>query len=172
MVDGKSKCKIVFWKKNGLHRNADIDILEQAAHFFVDTWSRGRDTTPMLVEIQFHRYIDNEIESDYELNGDMEDFPLGDDDKDGRFYRIRLAKHLNFADMLRTLAHEIIHVVQSSSGELVIDSTDGWFWKGRGYGLCPYKGTDDDHSLPWENEAHNNDYKLAKRFMNMLYSNH
>ena len=68
-----------------------------------------------------------------------------------------------YSDWLSTLAHEMVHVKQFSTGELATDMTR---WKNR-------NNVDDlDYwDQPWEKEAHRLEHTLKNRYVNLLSYN-
>lgn len=89
--------------------------------------------------------------------------------KEHVWYKIDLSNDLNTLDMLTTLAHELVHVVQFVTGRL--HSEEDWIFEGKNYGEDPYKGTEADTKLPWEHEAYSKEVELAKKFVKKYYSN-
>lgn len=104
------------------------------------------------------------------LNGDMEEVKIKMlDGTEEKYYSCRLADYANSAETMRTLAHELTHVWQTANGDL--QTVDGeWIWLGEKYGDNPYKGTDADFDLPWEQEADKLDSLLAKKFYKIYFN--
>lgn len=92
-----------------------------------------------------------------------------DPSHNARFFVIDLDASYSFVELLRTLAHEVIHVIQSYDGRLTI-TNHNWIWKGKSYGRQPYTNTEQDMKLPWEVEASRRDARLARNFITMVYS--
>lgn len=88
----------------------------------------------------------------------------------GRLFHIQLNGNTPFLELLSTLAHETVHVVQFALGRL--RNEDGeWFWDGSSYGLEPYTGDEDvDNQLPWEYDAYSKEVELARKFIKQYYS--
>lgn len=60
---------------------------------------------------------------------------------------IFLDRNLNYADMLSTASHELIHMRQFLDGRLVNCPENGMLWEGESYDGAGYR------NLPWEIEA-------------------
>lgn len=85
-------------------------------------------------------------------------------------YHIHLNNDVNFLELLSTLAHETVHVVQMATGRLKCDSE--WIWEGQSYGTSPYTGKEEvDNKLPWEYDAYSKEVELARKFVKQYYSN-
>lgn len=89
-----------------------------------------------------------------------------DIDTGSKYYVIDLDSQQSLLEMFKTLAHEMVHVVQSYDGRLLVTDT-GWFWLGESFGSCPYDGLT---VLPWEVEAAELETSLALSYTTMLYS--
>jgi hypothetical protein len=88
-----------------------------------------------------------------------------------KWFHIHLNDSVPFLELLSTLAHETVHVVQFATGRLRIDENDNWLWEGTNYGPNPYKGIEViDTRLPWEYDAYSKEIDLARRFVKHYYS--
>lgn len=92
--------------------------------------------------------------------------------KNPRKFEILIKKHKDFADIIKTLAHEMVHVKQFAKGELghemsfvskgnSITSTST-YWKGRYW--RPKHVEDEYWDAPWEIEAHGREVGLYKKW--------
>ena len=88
-----------------------------------------------------------------------------------RWYYVHLNNNVPFLELLSTLAHELVHVVQFATGRL--ENEENWIWEGTDYGDNPYQNDAelDSANLPWEYEAHTKEIVLAKKFVKQYYSN-
>lgn len=92
-------------------------------------------------------------------------------DVGGKWFHIHLNDSVPFLELLSTLAHEIVHVVQFATARLRTEDDD-WIWEGTNYGSNPYTGDDDiDNKLPWEYDAYSKEIHLARKFVKQFYSN-
>lgn len=142
----------------------DIATLHNAIDFFLDTLLK-RCTI------------------DYKLNikVDLKKGPLDSDDSsivdgyaweqaNGKWFNIQLNGSVPFLELLSTLAHETVHVVQFATGRLKITDEE-WLWEGKSYGDMPYKCIEElDNQLPWEYDAYSKDIELARKFVRQYYS--
>lgn len=84
-------------------------------------------------------------------------------------FHIHLNDNVPFLELLSTLAHEIVHVVQFATGRLRLEDDD-WIWEGNNYGSKPYIGKEVDNQLPWEYDAYSKEPVLARKFVKQYYS--
>lgn len=89
--------------------------------------------------------------------------------KDETWYTIHLNNDSPFLELLSTLAHESVHVVQFATGRLKFNGE--WIWDGVSYGEEPYRDTDLDTKLPWEYDAYSKEIELSRKFIKKFYSN-
>lgn len=84
---------------------------------------------------------------------------------------IRIDIKQNLLQILSTLAHECVHVAQTIKNYLNIDINGIFSWKGTNYGKMPYFKHKDNiyEKLPWETEAYDKEYQLAKSFIFKYY---
>ena len=84
---------------------------------------------------------------------------------------ILVDRHMPFHDIIRTIAHEMVHAKQVSRGELKY-LTDGYVWKGVKYPGDIYSTTPENKVklIPWEVEPYSKENKLAKEFAAVLFS--
>lgn len=131
------------------------DRIRAAALFFVD------EIMPRKRRLYISIKIDNSLLAEHNMVGSCE--PV-DEVLNKRHYKfaIHLEKTLTDDEMLRTLAHEIVHVKQFTSGQMVSCrfNEDITFWNGKKYdeNKTPY----DKH--PWEIDANKTADKLIKQF--------
>ena len=168
---GKTRHVLNIRSESGL-KVEEIELIEVAAHFFLRELGNIKPIDKIRGEIIVVDQILSESANE-PLSGDMmeiKDYYL-DGDKKKNYYVCRLADYINSAETIRTLAHELVHVWQTENGALRTTSEDEWFWKGKSFGVNPYKGTDDDFLLPWEKEADILDLKLTRKFYRKYFSN-
>lgn len=90
-------------------------------------------------------------------------------------HQLAIDKSLPFHDIISTIAHEMVHLKQSVLGQLETKRVGKinieWFWKGKSYGINPYRGLDpfQHYTLPWEKEAYDKEPKLAREFAMELF---
>ncbi len=165
------KHEIVVVSESGT-KAEEVELLEIATHFFLKELSNIKKINKIHGEVNIVSEVKSEA-ADEILSGDMmeiKDYMLAD----GRvcnYYVCRLADYTNSAETIRTLAHELVHVWQTETGELRTTKDHEWFWKGKSYGFLPYKGTFEDYLLPWEKQADIIDLKLTKKFYRTYFSN-
>lgn len=150
----------------------EVELLEIAAHFFLKELSNIKKINKIHGEVSIVSEVRSEA-ADEILSGDMmeiKDYMLANGSI-VNYYVCRLADYNNSAETIRTLAHELVHVWQTETGELMTTKDHEWFWKGKSYGVNPYKGTFEDYLLPWEKQADILDLKLTKKFYRTYFSN-
>lgn len=85
------------------------------------------------------------------------------------WYTIDVSNDTPFLELLSTLAHETVHVVQFATGRLKND--EDWIWDGANYGPNPYIGKNIDNQLPWEYDAYTKEAELSRKFVKTYYLN-
>lgn len=86
-----------------------------------------------------------------------------------KWFHIHLNDNVPFLELLSTLAHETVHVVQFATGRLRTEDDD-WIWEGKNYGPKPYIGKEVDNQLPWEYDAYSKETELSRKFVKQYYS--
>ena len=167
---GNSQHKLSIKSDSGF-KLEEIELLEIAAHYFLNQLDKINSVDIIHADIQISNNVLSEANSSH-LNGDMVEIPnqLLENGRIGNYYVCRLADYANSVETLRTLAHELIHVWQTENGSLKLVNGE-WLWRGKSYGVRPYKGTEADDLLPWEREAGKLDLKLVRRFYKEYFSN-
>lgn len=168
---GKMRHALSIRSESGL-KVEEIELIEVAAHFFL----KELDTIKPIDKIRGEIIVVDRILSeaaDEQLSGDMMEIKnhYVDNGAEKNYYVCRLADYINSAETIRTLAHELVHVWQTENGSLRTTEINEWFWKGKSFGINPYKGTEADFLLPWEKEADILDLKLTRRFYKKYFSN-
>lgn len=79
---------------------------------------------------------------------------------DRREFELEIKRDLKLADLLKTVAHELVHVKQYAKGELKPGRFDAPVWQGRSVSLTKNNYWD----LPWEIEAHGREHGLFIRW--------
>lgn len=137
----------------------EIELIELATLFFLKELNKINPYKPIKCDIIISNLVVSESSGEL-LSGDM----FKDTDADGNIqYVCSLADYINSIELMRTLAHELIHVWQSATNRLQIIN-DIWHWNGTAFGNAPYVGNDEDFNLPWEQEADILDIILLKQF--------
>ena len=132
-------------------------LFRQAITWYADMLMGKRLADNIIVRIQFIEKLDKH-------EGIGGDCIWDDDNTRPREFTIRLDSSNDLTFMLRSLAHEMVHLKQFAKGEL----KDLW----RGQSLCKYDGRvydiNDDKlnywDYPWEIEAHGREEGLCVRF--------
>jgi len=134
--------------------------LEKAIRFFAEQLLHPR-TIPNIT-------IDLEIERNLDVHGEC---ISEDDHKNPRYFTIRL-KAQKLDEMIRTLAHEMVHVKQYAKNELgkefalprggkglkIVTRWQGEFWN-------PKKKEDSYWDAPWEVEAYGREVGLFYKWV-------
>lgn len=76
------------------------------------------------------------------------------------YIEINAISNRNIGDLLLTTVHELYHSYQAKTGKLGYELVDG-VWKTTWEGSL-YEGPKKYKKLPWEIEAHEYDYKIAR----------
>jgi hypothetical protein len=124
---------------------------------------RLKDASVFYAELLMDKRIVNNLDLEIKVLDDYEF--LGhclpeDDAKKSRYFMITLQK--DNKEMLRTLAHEMVHLKQYATGELSIDD-DAIYWYGE-----TWKPKGKQHKYfdsPWELEAYGRDFGLYYRWL-------
>ena len=146
------------------HRIEDYETLRSAGMSFTEVLLKGHESAPDLdVRVNLVPALSSEYNSKWSLDAQTWDVPHPKK-KVGRLHIVELSDYMSFFELLKTLAHEMVHVVQSHVGHLRITTEGEWFWKKRSFGYDPYEGSLNDAHLPWEREADRMQVTLAKRF--------
>ena len=139
-------------------RNADK--LEEAARFFASQLLHTRTVDKIELDLEIENKLDVEGECISE-----------DDHKNPRYFTIRLRKQpLN--EMIRTLAHEMVHVKQYAKNELgkelslarggkglrIVTRWQGEYW-------TPGTKEDEYWDAPWEIEAYGREVGLHHKWV-------
>lgn len=93
------------------------------------------------------------------VKGDMLD--ESDDGETPKQFTIRLDSSMHIQAMLRALAHEMVHVKQYVTGEIVDDFLNTVKWKGKRYVCNGHTYWDQ----PWEIEAYGRETGLLEHFV-------
>ena len=163
VVEGKIYAELK--DRTGKYNLHDMALLAAALDYFVDRLhNKGHGVAEL--EVNLVDGIECELGVDCHRYGEMYE---RDPSSNARLFVIDLDARSSFIELLRTLAHEVVHVIQSYDGRLTI--TDNvWKWKGKSYGRQPYQNNKLDMKLPWEVEATKYDSRLATDFISMVYS--
>lgn len=79
---------------------------------------------------------------------------------DKRDFEIEVKRDLKLAELLKTVAHELVHVKQYAKGELKPGTVNAPVWEGRAVDLNKTNYWD----CPWEIEAHGREHGLFIRW--------
>ena len=131
---------IIKGKLNGNQRSA--------MHFFADKLLSKQLQRYILVHVVLTKHIENfgEIEV---TDHNSKDVP--------RCFKLYVRKDIGDAEILKTLAHEMVHVKQYCKRELNEEMTK---WRGRSYDIRKVSYFD----RPWEIEAHEVGDSLVQEF--------
>lgn len=151
--------------RTGKYNLHDLALLGAALDYFIDVLHTSNHGFAE-VEVNLVDDIECELGADCHRYGEMYE---REPSSQARLFVIDLECKTSFIELLRTLAHEMIHVIQSYEGRLTIIDGD-WKWKGKSYGRHPYRNNKLDMKLPWEMQATKYDSKLAKDFIAVVYS--
>ena len=165
MTDTDSKHYISF-KFPRSKRREEADVLMNAANFFLDELLKR-------CTIDYSLNIKISLKTGYcHVDGsENEGLAWSRMINETRWYYVHLNNNVPFLELLSTLAHELVHVVQFATGRL--KNEENWIWDGMDYGENPYQNDAelDSANLPWEYEAHTKEIVLAKKFVKQYYSN-
>ena len=144
----------------------DVPVLAKAVEFFISELLYARKKKYNLnVEITFKP---NAIISGHDL---CDGITFSKYSKGIEWYVIQLNNDVPFLELLSTLAHEVVHVIQFATGRLKNDTLT-WKWQNVDYGEDPYTGDEDvDCKLPWEYDAYCKEIDLVRKFVKQYYSN-
>lgn len=97
-----------------------------------------------------------------------------DKETDGKSdFILRINREIPFPDIISTVAHEMVHLHQFISKQL-ISTDDNWIWKNKKYDNDIYKmhkATEESQKhIPWEKVAYAKEAKLAKQFFNHYFN--
>lgn len=146
----------------------DVAVLSAATDFCIRRlWRKQEYKGKAFITINIVSNLGSELGSIHDRYGEM--YELDSEDGQVREYVIDLLAEQSHLDTLKTLAHELVHVLQSYDRRLSVNS-DGWMWYDTDFGKAPYKGDSSDDSLPWEVEAKKFETPLALSTVSMLYS--
>lgn len=126
----------------GYHKTVTDDEIGRAAVFFAEAVCGKRLSNHLSVAISLETMGTGCYGTCYSV----------DDRKRPREFIIALNKNLSRKSLLKSLAHEIVHVKQSARGELVHLTRRTSLWKG--IEIKSAKGFKDYMFLPWEIEAY------------------
>jgi len=134
---------------------AKLKVLDEAARFFAKQLLHPRTVQKIELDIEIENRLDVEGECISEV-----------DHKNPRYFTIRLRKQ-KLDSMIKTLAHEMVHVKQYATGELrdYVRSTSLNRWRGEMI---------DDEKInywdrPWEVEAFGREFGLYARFKESIH---
>lgn len=143
----------------GMNRKARLMIAE-ATHFFAEQLLGKRLAKHIVLEIELVNKLDVVGECINE-----------DDHKNPRYFTINLKRQKDIEEMIKTLAHEMVHVKQYARNELgkdLIASKNGTFklstrWKGEPW--SPGRNEDAYYDSPWEIEAYGREVGLYAKYV-------
>lgn len=159
---GCANILVVSTKRN--KRIEDYETLRSAGMFFTEVLLKDDpEASDVEIQIQLKPSLSSEYNSAWSLGAQAYDIPHPKK-KGKRLHIVEMLDYMPFPELLKTLAHEMVHVIQSHVGRLRIEG-DQWYWKNKPYGNDPYEGSVNDAALPWEKEADKLQSILANRFM-------
>lgn len=145
-------------------RKSDVPTLLNAVEFFLDELLK-RCTIAYKLNIKVTLKNGPLKADDKSLNDGL----AWEHESGTGVFHIHLNDNVPFLELLSTLAHETVHVVQFATGRLRIEDED-WIWEGKNYGPKPYIGKEVDNQLPWEYDAYSKEPELARKFVKQYYS--
>ena len=127
-------------------------LVEQAAAFY-SNFLMG-NAPDLFVTIKLKRNLLNKecVKADCLFDDEEDDF---------KSFEIRIDSLMNMPGILRSLAHEMVHVSQYYSGKMKDRGISGVVWKGQAMSLTIAHYYD----LPWEVEAYSMEEGLYERFV-------
>jgi RNA-binding protein YhbY len=127
-------------------------LVEQAAAFY-STFLIG-DTGSLFLTIKLKRALLNKecVKADCLLDEDEDDY---------KSFEIRIDSLMNMPGILRSLAHEMVHVSQYYSGKMKDRGVSHVIWKGQTMSVT----IGHYYDLPWEVEAYGAETGLFERFV-------
>lgn len=139
---------------------AKLKVLEEAARFFAKQLLHPRTVQKIELDIEIENRLDVEGECISE-----------DDHKNPRYFTIRLRKQ-KLDSMIKTLAHEMVHVKQYAKNELGKELALARIGKGlrivtrwQGELWSPKSKEDDYWDAPWEIEAYGREVGLHHKWV-------
>jgi hypothetical protein len=138
------------------------NLVKDAAFFFATKLIKNKHLKKIS---KIKIYLVKEFES----AGECYDYKTDDG---SYLFDLKINRETDFPEIISTLAHEMIHVSQIVSGNLVIDKNE-WHWCGKSYGRDPYSGLGEEQQcakLPWERDAYHNESKLSLQFFEHYYT--
>jgi hypothetical protein len=127
-------------------------LVEQAAAFYSNFLIGS--VSDLFITIKLKRNLLNkeDVKADCLLDEDEDDY---------KSFEIRIDSLMNMPGVLRSLAHEMVHVSQYYSGKMKDRGISGVVWKGQAMSLTIAHYYD----LPWEVEAYSMEEGLYERFV-------
>ena len=165
MTKKKSRHNVII-KAHRNKRLEDVPTLYDAVEFFLEELLK-RCTIDYRLNIKIVLKYGDVIAADGSKNVGL---AWEHSTKGNKWYIVHISNDAPFLEMLSTIAHEMVHVVQFATGRLVIDEDDNWIWDGVNKGKA-YKGTEVDNQLPWEYDAYSKEIELSRKFVKKFYSN-
>jgi len=88
--------------------------------------------------------------------------------KEKKTGKIEINGKLPEYSLVVTLAHEMVHLKQFSSGLLELDEEENWIWDNVNYGKTNTRTDKHYYNLPWEKEAWTLQSSLALKYYGKL----
>jgi hypothetical protein len=129
----------------------DADLITRAVPFMLNGLLTSSQREGLIVNVVITT-----------LNGDHGDVVLNE----APSFQIRLSSQCDTIMLVKTLAHELVHLSQVVNGRLKFRKINGlqcWVWDGKSYGPYPYR--DPDRTLPWESDAERHEDTLCVNFV-------
>lgn len=128
-------------------------LIEQAAVYY-SSILLDKSSADLFINIKLNRDL-------LTKEGAKADCMLDEDECDYQVFEIRIDSLMNMPAILRSLAHEMVHVTQYYTGRIKDVSSNSVMWNGKlvnTIGLHYY-------DLPWEVEAYGKETGLFERFV-------
>ena len=149
-------------KIKGKKRIEDAFTIEDATRFFLQELTVGQT-------IENFPKVTVELTSSIKYNGEDTDLAASMDViEDENHYIVSLLNDVPFLEMIKSLAHECVHLVQYASKKLIVLDNDEYIWDNYSYGKAPYLIPHEEYKeLLWEKEAYEKELPLAQKFVTM-----
>lgn len=157
-LDDNVKCRLI--TNDGTDPNNEIYL--NSVHYFLKQ---------LIGKIEYNHVKVIDIKMNAVMHDDGECFITRLKDKTIKI-RLKMKGGMNFVRTITTIAHECVHAKQYITKELKHNEFGDWLWKGKNYGVNPYKGLTLDQTykkLPWEKEAIFKENDLVKQYIDYYF---
>ena len=148
-------------KITGTKNPKEVDFLKKAYIYYAETLLSPSDLKDCQVEVALRVRGFGISEKGKLLHDVKQDISVKQ-----KHFRIMLLKGLGIIELLKILAHEMVHLKQALRGELSFVGTTGYnfvpYWKGVSVVEISYLA---HANYPWEKEAYSREVDLYESFM-------